>query len=178
MRGSRGLRTGLSLLLPIAVLLVLPGFVLVASGWPGSAWDLGPLFNGLLSAAGLALVGGGLTLMSASIRLFHSRGEGTLAPWDPPMHLVVRGLYRHVRNPMHTGLFGVLFGEGLLLRSVDVVVLAAVVVVVHLVYIPLSEERGLEKRFGETYRDYKRHVPRWIPLLRPWEPKDEGGARP
>jgi protein-S-isoprenylcysteine O-methyltransferase Ste14 len=174
MRESRDLRTGLSLLLPGAVLLVMPGLILLASGWPRSAWDLGSRLNGLLSAAGLALVGGGLTLMSATIRLFHDRGEGTLAPWDPPLHLVVRGIYRHVRNPMHTGLFGVLFGEGILLRSAGVLVLAAVVVWVHLLYIPLFEERGLEQRFGEAYRDYKRHVPRWIPKLRPWEPEAAG----
>jgi protein-S-isoprenylcysteine O-methyltransferase Ste14 len=40
----------------------------------------------------------------------------------------------------------------------------------HLFYIPYSEERGLEKRFGEAYRTYKQHVPRWIPRLTPWDP--------
>jgi protein-S-isoprenylcysteine O-methyltransferase Ste14 len=30
------------------------------------------------------------------------------------------------------------------------------------------EEPGLEKRFGESYREYKRNVPRWIPRWRPW----------
>ncbi len=165
-------------MLPVAVLLVLPGILLAATGWPRSAWDLGPLLNGLLSAAGLALVGGGLTLMIASIRLFHSRGEGTLVPWDPPVNMVVRGIYRHVRNPMHAGLFGVLFGEGLLLRSTGILILAAVVVFSHLVYIPLLEERGLEARFGEAYREYKRHVPRWIPRGRPWEPEGRGIVKP
>ena len=37
------------------------------------------------------------------------------------------------------------------------------------VYIPLVEEPGLLKRFGEEYLTYKRNVPRWIPRLTPWE---------
>ena len=37
-------------------------------------------------------------------------------------------------------------------------------------YIPLVEERALEERFGESYREYKKNVPRWIPRLRPWQP--------
>ncbi|MEW5718671.1 MAG: hypothetical protein AB1817_08610 [Chloroflexota bacterium] len=36
-------------------------------------------------------------------------------------------------------------------------------------YIPLVEERGLEKRFGEEYRIYKQNVPRWIPRAKAWD---------
>jgi protein-S-isoprenylcysteine O-methyltransferase Ste14 len=158
-------------MLPVFVLGVIPAAVLIAARWPSSAWRLGPVPSAAISAAGLALAGGGLILMVATIRLFHGRGEGTLAPWDPPTHMVVRGVYRHVRNPMHTGLFAVLFGEGLLLRATSLLILAAIVVFVHLIYIPLSEERGLEARFGEDYLEYKRHVPRWIPRVKPWEPE-------
>jgi protein-S-isoprenylcysteine O-methyltransferase Ste14 len=31
------------------------------------------------------------------------------------------------------------------------------------------EEPQLEERFGESYREYKRHVGRLIPRLRPWD---------
>jgi protein-S-isoprenylcysteine O-methyltransferase Ste14 len=168
-RRSGRIRVGLSLLLPFVVLVVVPVVILLSNDWPRVIWQLTPVANTTLSAVGLLFVLFGLVLMGSTIRLFAQRGEGTLAPWDPPKHLVVRGIYRHVRNPMHSGLFAVLFGESFLLRSNGLLILAAVVVILHLFYIPLSEERGLEARFGEAYRVYKRNVPRWIPRVRPWE---------
>jgi len=169
MRDSRQLRVWLSLLVPFVVLVVLPGVILQSTGWPRNSWQVTPVANTALSAAGLLFVLVGLVLMGSTIRLFARRGEGTLAPWDPPKALVVRGIYRNVRNPMHTGVFAVLFGEAFLLRSNALLILAAAVVIGHLFYIPLSEERGLEARFGEAYREYKRNVPRWIPRVKPWE---------
>ena len=41
------------------------------------------------------------------------------------------------------------------------------------VYFPLSEEKGLERRFGDDYRTYKANVPRWVPRLTAWRPPDE-----
>ena len=44
-----------------------------------------------LQVLGLLLLGLGLVLFIASLRRFATEGEGTLAPWDPPRQLVVRG---------------------------------------------------------------------------------------
>ncbi|NOH11278.1 MAG: isoprenylcysteine carboxylmethyltransferase family protein [Chloroflexi bacterium] len=82
----------------------------------------------------------------------------------------MEGIYRYVRNPMHSGVFTVLYGEGLLLGSLPIIYFVTAVFVLHWVYIPFSEERGLEARFGEEYLEYKRNVPRWIPQLKPWQP--------
>jgi len=168
MRDTRRLRVWLSLLVPFVVLVVVPGVILLLTGWPRNSWQVTPVANTALSAVGLLFVLFGLVLMGSTIRMFAQRGEGTLAPWDPPKYLVVRGIYRHVRNPMHTGVFAVLFGEAFLLRSTAILILAVAGVIVHLFYIPLSEERGLEARFGAAYREYKRNVPRWIPRPKPW----------
>src|SRR5262245_13251228 len=53
--------------------------------------------------AGVLLLLLGLLLFAASLRQFATEGRGTLAPWDPPRTLVVRGPYRYVRNPMISG---------------------------------------------------------------------------
>ena len=50
----------------------------------------------VLQIAGILILAVGLILFSASLRNFATEGEGTLAPWDPPRRLVVRGPYRFV----------------------------------------------------------------------------------
>lgn len=97
-------------------------------------------------------------------------GRGTLAPWDPTSRLVVRGPYRHVRNPMISGVLLVLLGEAAFLGSLPVLAWFAAVLAVNAVYFPLVEEPGLSRRFGEDYERYRANVPRWVPRLRPWEP--------
>lgn len=124
----------------------------------------------LVQAGGLGLLTVGLALFVASLRRFASEGRGTLAPWDPPRELVVRGPYRYVRNPMISGVLLVLLGEALALRSRAHLVWACVFLAINAVYIPLLEEPGLERRFGERYREYCRHVPRLLPRLTPWTP--------
>jgi protein-S-isoprenylcysteine O-methyltransferase Ste14 len=123
-----------------------------------------------MQTAGLALVGVGLALFGASLRRFATEGHGTLAPWDPPRELVVRGPYRYVRNPMISGVLLVLLGEALVLRSRPHFLWACTFFAINGVYIPLLEEPSLEGRFGESYRQYCRHVPRLLPRLRPWNP--------
>jgi protein-S-isoprenylcysteine O-methyltransferase Ste14 len=125
----------------------------------------------LIQLAGLALLAVGLRLFVWSLRRFAMDGKGTLAPWDPPRALVVRGPYRFVRNPMISGIVFVLFGEALALRSMPHAGWAAAFLAANLVYIPLAEEPALEGRFGEPYREYCRNVPRIFPRLRPWEPE-------
>ncbi len=40
-------------------------------------------------------------------------------------------------------------------------------VLINHVYFLLSEEPGLERRFGSDYRSYKTAVPRWLPRMNP-----------
>jgi len=126
----------------------------------------------LAQAGGLSLLAFGLFLFASSLRRFATEGEGTLAPWDPPRRLVVRGPYRYVRNPMISGVVFVLFGEALVLLSRPHFVWALIFLAVNFIYIPLLEETGLRQRFGDSYVEYCRHVPRLIPRFRPWEPQD------
>ena len=62
----------------------------------------------------------------------------------------------------------VLVAEALLLQSIPILLWMITFVILNTIYFALSEEPQLEKRFGEAYRDYKRHVPRWIPRLSPY----------
>jgi len=123
-----------------------------------------------LQVLGAALLAVGLRLFAASLHRFVTEGHGTLAPWDPPRELVVRGPYRFVRNPMISGVLFLLFGESLLLLSWPHAEWATTFLVINAIYIPLFEEPSLERRFGEAYREYCRHVRRFLPRLHPWVP--------
>ncbi|MBV9107942.1 MAG: isoprenylcysteine carboxylmethyltransferase family protein, partial [Gemmatimonadetes bacterium] len=107
-----------------------------------------------------------------TIALFATRGRGTLAPWDPPRRLVVEGIYRHVRNPMISGVIAIVLGEAAILGLRSVAGFAAIVISINAIYIPLLEEPQLRQRFGGDYDEYRRNVPRWVPRLRPWIPKE------
>jgi protein-S-isoprenylcysteine O-methyltransferase Ste14 len=125
--------------------------------------------------AGVACLIVGLLLFTASLRQFAARGKGTLAPWDPPKHLVVEGPYRYVRNPMISGVLFVLMSEALILRSWPHGGWALVFLAINATYIPLVEEPQLAARFGASYVEYRRHVRGLLPRLRPWQPP--GGDR-
>jgi len=109
----------------------------------------------------------GVTLFVSSVYYFATAGHGTLAPWDPPARLVVRGPYRFVRNPMISGVLFIIVAEALFFRSAPIAWWAAAFFVINAIYIPVIEEQGLERRFGDEYRAYKRAVPRLLPRLSP-----------
>jgi protein-S-isoprenylcysteine O-methyltransferase Ste14 len=84
--------------------------------------------------------------------------------------MVVLGPYRRVRNPMISGVMALVLGEAALFGSLGLFLFFAIFAAINAVYIPLVEEPGLVRRFGEDYRAYRRAVPRWIPRRRPWDP--------
>jgi protein-S-isoprenylcysteine O-methyltransferase Ste14 len=155
-------------LAPGVATLVVPVVLIYFTGEVNIGWGLSPPANWLPPLLGCILIGVGLLLMYETLSLFAKVGEGTLAPWDPPCNLVVRGVYRYVRNPMISGVLFILLGEATLLGSLPLLAWFLVFFAVNATYIPLIEEKGLEKRFGDEYLAYKRNVPRWIPRWRAW----------
>jgi protein-S-isoprenylcysteine O-methyltransferase Ste14 len=117
---------------------------------------------------GTLLMLAGFALFFATVSLFATEGRGTLAPWDPPARLVLRGPYRFVRNPMISGVIFIIAGESLAARSLALAGWAGLFLLINAIYIPLFEEPQLERRFGDDYRAYVSNVRRFVPRLRPW----------
>jgi protein-S-isoprenylcysteine O-methyltransferase Ste14 len=153
--------------LPFVVTVLVPIWLARRNG---IALSIGTGLPLVWQIAGLLLLLFGVLLFSASLRRFATEGKGTLAPWDPPRQLVVHGVYRYVRNPMISGVLFILAGEALILLSRPHALWAFIFLLLNLTYIPLIEEPQLRDRFGEAYREYCRHVPRFLPRLKPWEP--------
>jgi protein-S-isoprenylcysteine O-methyltransferase Ste14 len=161
------------LVLPTTVTVVVPFFILVSPRYDASAIPTSSGLGLAMAIVGIATIASGLVLIVVTIWQFATRGRGTLAPWDPPKHLVTTGVYRYVRNPMISGVVLILFGEAMVSRSTSVLEWAVGFFVVNAIYIPLLEEPLLEQRFGDDYRRYTANVPRWVPRTTPWEPPAE-----
>lgn len=108
----------------------------------------------------------GLFLMIWSV-LHFVRVKGTPVPFNPPPKLVTTGPYAHVRNPMVTGVFVLLFGLGVLLRSISLVsIFTPLFILLNVWELKAVEERELERRLGKDYVEYKKRVPMFIPRLK------------
>ena len=147
--------------------IVLPGCV--AGYLPWRFFGLGFVVIDVrnpLHWAGLVLIGLGTALLGACIFEFARTGRGTLAPVDPPRVLVVRGLYRYVRNPMYLSVTLIVWGEILLTRSVALIAYWLAWFVAANLFVHGYEEPALRRQFGPDYDRYAAKVGRWMPKLK------------
>ena len=94
---------------------------------------------------------------------FAAVGSGTPGPWDAPSRFVAAGPYRWVRNPIYIAALLIVLGEAWLFMSPWLLAYAGTLAVCFHLFVTGYEERTLRRRFGRTYLDYRRAVPRWIP---------------
>ncbi|MFZ6011440.1 MAG: methyltransferase family protein [Bacteroidota bacterium] len=150
------------LILPFTVTVVVPYFI-----YQNNTKLI--LDNLMTKITGAILFVFGMSLFIYAVSLFRKKGEGTLAPWTPTQKLIVSGPYRYCRNPMITGVLFMLTGESLFLNSTGILVWAGAFLLINTLYFVVYEEPSLEARFGDSYRHYKAHVPRWIPNIKPYD---------
>jgi protein-S-isoprenylcysteine O-methyltransferase Ste14 len=145
--------------------VVVPGTVTL---WIPFRWLLGRGARPVMSGAGLAgivplLLGAALYFWCAWE--FAWKGMGTPAPIDPPKILVARGPYRVIRNPMYVGVLCVVAGEAMWFCSRTLAWYAASAALAFHLFVVVMEEPMLRAKFGASYGEYCRSVPRWIPRL-------------
>ncbi len=157
-----------------AVFLVLaPGVVAGLVPWWLTGWQEGRPYPWPARTAGLVLAGAGAAVLLGAFAQFAAEGGGTPAPVAPTERLVVRGLYRFVRNPMYLAVLAVIAGQVLWLSRPVLLAYAAAVAGACAAFVHGYEQPTLSRRYGEQYRAYLRDVPGWWPR----RPRT-GGARP
>jgi protein-S-isoprenylcysteine O-methyltransferase Ste14 len=154
-----------------AFLVVAPGTVVglvpwLLTGWSGHAAPAAVAAGALLTAAGCGV-------LLVAFAQFVIGGAGTPAPPAPTEQLVIRGLYRYVRNPMYLAVLAGILGQALILGRPVLVGYAAIVAVAVASFARWYEEPALTRRYGEQYLDYRRRVPGWLPA----RPATEGPGR-
>lgn len=152
----------------LVIVLIVTGIFLV--GVPffllSSGLELVPFQLGIIRFAGILPVSLGAVILFWCAWTFGSMGKGTPAPFDSPRTLVRAGLYRIVRNPMYLGAESVLLGEAISLGSSTILLYALALWIIFHLFVVYYEEPNLRKKFGESYEQYCKAIPRWIPRMK------------
>lgn len=117
------------------------------------------------------MIGGGLMLVGELIRVHgvaYIGGVSRTRSYSLGDKVVTGGPFSRCRNPLYVG--NLLLSAGLIVASnVSHYFTLAFVVTFFLQYIPVVawEENNLTNKFGDQYLEFKKAIPRWIPLLIP-----------
>lgn len=149
---------------PLTIYLLVRYFGLDQSDLSASLWStlLGFGETGMMIAMIL-----GYVLLFAGIGIF-MEGWRELHHARKKDRLVTDRLYALVRHPQYTGLFIALFGEGIVHWPTVLSVALFPVVVFAYYQLARSEEREVEKEYGNEYRAYRNRVPMFIPRWGQW----------
>ena len=158
--------------IPLAVRMIAYGisflaFLLGALPWLAYRVDvLAPGWHveiGWFRVVGVVVfVGGAAGYVRSSYLLTHL-GRGAYVEIDPPREFVATGPYRWMRNPIAACAVFMLLGEALMLSSTGILLLSLTGMLVAHGQVIFLEERLLRRRFGSSYAEYLRRVPRWLP---------------
>jgi protein-S-isoprenylcysteine O-methyltransferase Ste14 len=150
--------------LPWLLSLLTPRF-----GWTEhgpAAWNLLGLFPVVAGALGLAWVFGVMLAQVPNLPPVVELDEGEGLLTTTSRILITHGPFACSRNPMYVAATFMLLGWAIFYGSAVILILAVVGwTLLNYLKVP-QEERGLEARFGEAYRAYRRRVPRWIGTIR------------
>lgn len=106
---------------------------------------------------GYTIVFAGATLVADGWRRIHEARREE--------NLMTDGVYARVRHPQYTGLFLIVFGEGIVHWPTIISVAAFPIIVVAYTILARREERQMLEQFGPEYRAYQQRVPMFIPRL-------------
>jgi protein-S-isoprenylcysteine O-methyltransferase Ste14 len=115
-----------------------------------------------LSALIVTMAAGSVWLVAAAVRTLGKQ-------WAVPARLVeghkliTVGPYAYVRNPIYTGMLGMLIATGLAMEHWIATIAAIVIFAIGLLIRVHSEEKLLRAAFGQEFEDYARRVPAVIP---------------
>ncbi len=150
--------------LPWLLSLLTPRF-----GWTEhgpAAWNMLGLFPVVAVALGLAWVFPWGFAQFRDLPPVIKLDEGERLLTATPRVLITHGPFAYSRNPTYLAGTFIWLGWAIFYGSV-VMLIWTVVGWMLLNYLKVpQEERGLEARFGEAYRAYRRRVPRWIGTIR------------
>lgn len=126
--------------------------------------DLGKPVEIATSVLSMVLAIGSVWFVSAAVRALGQ--QWSLAARVLEGHrLITQGPYNVVRNPIYTGMFGMLLATGLVISHWIGLLTAIIVFAIGTMVRVHSEEKLLRETFGKEFENYKHRVPAVIPFL-------------
>jgi len=77
-------------------------------------------------------------------------------------HIVTRGIFRFSRNPIYLGMIASYLGLALILNNLWLVIGLIILIPIMTMGVIAREERYLEQRFQDEFREYRNRVRRWL----------------
>lgn len=116
-----------------------------------------------IEIAGIIIMWLGTALAIWCAALMFMYGKGTFLVTSAPQKMLTRNIYGYVRNPMMWALFIIVFGE--ILTFGHFILLLWLIAMIRIIYLIVTnyEEPQLERRFGESWKEYCQKVPGWLP---------------
>ncbi|HSM25582.1 MAG TPA: isoprenylcysteine carboxylmethyltransferase family protein [Anaerolineaceae bacterium] len=117
------------------------------------------------------VIGGIMVLIGATYALWSiisqlTRAKGTPLPMMATQKLLIDGPFKHSRNPMGFGAICMYLGMSIIVGSLSSVIVVLFFLFLLVFWIKKVEEKELEIRFGQDYKEYIKNTPFMIP--RPW----------
>jgi protein-S-isoprenylcysteine O-methyltransferase Ste14 len=139
----------------------------VAGEWPTTSLSAGTILAQFWRQLG-ALLGLSIFSLGLAAYVFCSAwliffGRGPHVEFDPPKSFVASGPYRWVRNPVVISLLVTAAGQAIYFASIGLAVFVGLLFMLSYLQVTRIEEPRLQLRFGQSYEEYRKSVPRWIP---------------
>ncbi|MFX1349841.1 MAG: methyltransferase family protein [Promethearchaeota archaeon] len=152
----------------IYVVIILPIIVILVSLYIDSLFNF-PKFVPIpinMIIAIILLVNGFFWAIWSNIELYR-RGKGSPVPLKGTHTtvLVIKGPYKYTRNPMIFGYILIWIGLSFLINSIFLLLgFTLIIIILLIIFVKVWEEKNLEKRFGNSYTEYKKNVSFLFPL--------------
>ena len=135
--------------------------LLILSIWLNFIFPIRAILYAPYTYFGIIIIGFGIVIGLWSRSLF-LKSKTTLSPYETPTSLVTSGPFNISRNPMYLGMAAILLGIAIFLGTLVTFIFPAIfIMIIETLLIP-DEERKLENKFGEHYKEYKNKVRQWI----------------
>ena len=151
----------------LGIVLQMCGYFLVWFQPPGTRFL--PPVAALSGVLGIVFAVFTISLAAVSVWLMKSAVRTLGKQWAVAARLVeghkliTEGPYAYVRNPIYTGMFGMLLATGLAMEHWIATIAAVVIFAAGLVIRVRTEEKLLRAAFGQEFEDYAQRVPAVIP---------------